>query len=402
MTTLAVRSAALVSCLICLASSGPASSGRAGRQTSASADLIAHEWGTFTSIAGRDGQAVAWSPGGGAADLPGFVEHFRTADFKGELRGTVRMETPVLYFYSPNETTVSVKVSFAAGVITEWYPHASHIEPNPRQVLSPTALLNREQSGSIAWNSVTVSPGLVANLPQDQSENHYYAARETAAAPVTVKTKNSIQQEKFLFYRGVSTFALPITTKSTSEGRVLIRNLGTADIPQIILFERRGGRVGYRVGGSLQHQAELDAPELTSTVESISADLEEILIARGLYPDEARALVQTWKQSWFEEGSRLFYIVPPQFVNAVLPLSIDPAPAQINRVFVGRLELITPATEQAVETALARHDRSLLAKYGRFLEPILDRLRDEHPERAALMARELAEAYSTTHDPAAK
>src|SRR5580692_1889632 len=25
-------------------------------------DLTAHEWGTFTSIAGRDGQAVKWSP----------------------------------------------------------------------------------------------------------------------------------------------------------------------------------------------------------------------------------------------------------------------------------------------------------------------------------------------------
>src|ERR1700752_3488512 len=59
--------------------------------------LTAHEWGTFASIAGQDGSAVEWSPLNGSTDLPGFVEHFKNAGFKRGLRGTVRMETPVLY-----------------------------------------------------------------------------------------------------------------------------------------------------------------------------------------------------------------------------------------------------------------------------------------------------------------
>jgi len=41
--------------------------------------LTAHEWGTFTSIAGADGQAVEWSALTGSTDLPSFVEHFRNA-----------------------------------------------------------------------------------------------------------------------------------------------------------------------------------------------------------------------------------------------------------------------------------------------------------------------------------
>ena len=82
-------------------------------------------------------------------------------------------------------------------------------------------------------------------------------------------------------------------------------------------------------------------------------------------------MVETWRNSWFEEGSRLLYIVPPPFVNEVLPLSINPAPAQTVRVFVGRLELVTPATEKAVKTAFAAHDTTKLKAYGRFLEPIL-------------------------------
>src|SRR5436309_10623271 len=42
-------------------------------------------------------------------DLPSFVEHFRDPHFKLGLRGTVRMETPVLYFYSSKEETISVR-----------------------------------------------------------------------------------------------------------------------------------------------------------------------------------------------------------------------------------------------------------------------------------------------------
>jgi hypothetical protein len=96
-----------------------------------------------------------------------------------------------------------------------------------------------------------------------------------------------------------------------------------------------------------------------------------MLVARGLYEDEARAMVQTWSDSWFEEGSRLIYIVPSHFVNTILPLSIHPAPTQTVRVFVGRFELITPATEKAIQTAFESGDDVTLRKYGRFLEPIL-------------------------------
>lgn len=115
----------------------------------------------------------------------------------------------------------------------------------------------------------------------------------------------------------------------------------------------------------------LDPPELTATVDSLACDLEGILIAQGLYQNEAQAMIETWRDSRFEEGSRLLYIVPPEFVSAVLALTIKPAPIQTTRVFVGRLELVTPVTASAVERAFADGDRAALAKYARFLEPIL-------------------------------
>jgi hypothetical protein len=332
--------------------------------------LTAHEWGTFTSVAGPDGQAVEWSPLTGSTDLPGFVEQFQKGGYKLGLRGTVRMETPVLYFYAPAEETVSVKVSFSKGVITEWYPHASSVAP--RTALHDGTLYYANQpDGSIAWDSVTLSPSLAADFPHEARSDRYYAARATTSTPLRVQTPTGEQREKFLFYRGVSVFPVPISAAVTSTGQVRAQNRGNFTFPSVILFERRGERVGYRIAGVLQTEASLDPPELTASVDSLARDLEGILITQGLYQNEAQAMVETWRDSWFEEGSRLLYIVPPEFVNAVLPLTIKPAPIQTTRVFVGRLELVTPATASAVERAFAGRDRATLAKYARFLEPFL-------------------------------
>jgi hypothetical protein len=331
--------------------------------------LTAHEWGTFTSVAGPDGQAVEWSPLTGSTDLPGFVEQFQKGGYKLGLRGTVRMETPVLYFYAPAEETVSVKVSFSKGVITEWYPHASSVEPST--ALHDGTLYQSQPDGSIAWDSVTLSPSLAADFPQEARSDRYYAARATTSTPLRVQTPAGEQHEKFLFYRGVSVFAVPISATLTSAGQVRAQNCGNDAFPSVVLFERRGEKVGYRIANALQTEATLDPPDLTATVDSLSRDLEGILVTQGLYQDEAQAMVQTWRDSWFEEGSRLLYIVPPEFVNTVLPLTIKPAPMQTTRVFVGRLELVTSATASAVENAFAQHDRATLAKYARFLEPIL-------------------------------
>jgi hypothetical protein len=48
------------------------------------------------------------------------------------------------------------------------------------------------------------------------------------------------------------------------------------------------------------------------------------------------------------------------------------------RVFVGRLEIVTPATAMAVRTARTHNDEATLDKYGRFLEPILQTIEQGH------------------------
>ena len=338
-------------------------------------DLTVHEWGTFTAIAGKEGEAVEWTPLSGT-DLPQFVDHISDVNFKLGLRGTIRMETPVMYFYSPHDVTVSARVAFFKGLITEWYPHADHVQPGG--VVRNTSLKQLPADGSIAWNEVAVSPNLAGKFPREVNSNRYYAARETSSSPLRVKTSAGEQQEKFLFYRGVSASPLPLSAKLNSDGELVVKSLCEGEIPAAILFERRGERVGYRLTSALTDETTLEPPVLTGSVDVVYGDLEEILLDQGLYRDEAHAMVETWMDSWFEEGSRLIYIVPRGFIDNVLLLTINPAPGQIVRVFVGRLEIVTPATARAVKTAVARNDEAALSKYGRFLEPIVQAVREEH------------------------
>ena len=332
-----------------------------------------HEWGTFTSIAGQDGAAVRWLPQGGPGDLPCFVER-SVLNYKGGMPGTVRMETPVLYFYSPADVTVKVDVGFRQGAITEWYPHATVALP-----------FNAGPDGSISWDAITVSPNQAATFPVESGPSHYYKARETDATPLAAGS----QVEKFLFYRGVGQFAPPISATVRADGTVVAWSPQDAPLGDLILFENRRGAVAFTIQRAAGARATLDRPVLDDASRGPQRELVRLLVAHGLYRKEAEAMVETWSDSWFEEGARLLYIAPRAAVDAILPLTINPAPVSVERVFVGRMELATPATVRDVRLALATEDRATLAKYGRFLQPIGARVLDEVSplDRPVLSAR---------------
>jgi len=307
-------------------------------------DLTVHEWGTFTSIAGDDGMPVEWNALGCRDDLPRFVNDFGFRGFKFRLRGTVRMETPVMYFYSPTELDARVNVSFPGGVITEWYPRAQadiyqssgHDSRRLDKTLSGLDLSLRNVTGVIDWELVHVQPRRMPRFPVEEESSRYYTARETDADPLTVGDDH----EKFLFYRGVGRFPIPLAALESSGRNVLITNRGGKPVPFAMLFENRSGRLGFRRVSTTQESTAVEHPSLDATFASLQSELEAALGAAGLFAREARAMVETWKDSWFEEGMRLIYIVPAETVDRFLPLTIDPAPQRMSRVFVGRIELM--------------------------------------------------------------
>jgi hypothetical protein len=339
--------------------------------------LVVHEWGTFTSIAGKYGVSLEWRPLNGSSDLPKFVHSLQSPDVglrhindKGRITAAVRMETPVIYFYANREMDISTKVDFPKGKITEWYPQARAVDTG------------------INWGKLKIQPGAAFNLPADYSDNHYYAARETDAAPIQLCATNghANEQEKFLFYRGVGTFDLPLAV-TLENNRISLRNTGKDPIARIIVFENRDGQIGFQTVNNFSGATTIDRPALDKNTDGVIKQLRQALIAAGLFDKEADAMIKTWRNSWFEAGMRVFYILPRSATDAVLPITIDPRPDELVRVLVGRTELITPEMEKAV----SKHVRLLnhvspeiraeanreIQRLGRFYEPILRRIAED-------------------------
>ncbi len=358
-----------------------------GQGVRVNSSLIAHEWGTFTSVAGPDGSSVQWAPLSGPPDLPCFVDHLSPHNLKLSL-GLVRMETPVLYFYSQRAVNVSVHVEFPQGWITEWYPKATRVQPEPSSKFRAEPDLEK---GQIDWDPIQLSPGMNPDLPLTTGESRYFAARKTDSTPLQIAG----EQEKFIFYRGMGNFAVPLEARFGSDEKLEIRNAGSEPIPLAIVFERRGDRVGYQFVRNIAGSVELDAPALTETLENLQQQMSKSLIESGLYEKEAAAMIATWQDSWFEEGMRVFYIVPRAMIDSVLPLQINPAPVMISRVFVGRVEVLSPAVQQSIETALSAGDVDTLAKFGRFLNPFLSQMGlDDAAHQPAAAAQYLERAYT--------
>jgi hypothetical protein len=367
-TPLATLCLALVSVIICVGPSHP-SSNTGGSGTG----LVVHEWGTFTSVAGRDGRTLIWRPLTFESDLPSFVYSVDKGDSwrghryptKSDRAVSVRMETPVLYFYSEEEATVRVRVGFPSGVITEWYPQA-----------------HAAGDRGIDWGEVRIMPGANFGLPNDFRENHYYPARETDAALLQIRTGEQAEHEKFLFYRGVGNFGLPLSVRLEGDKiAIAITNPRPEDVRQVVLFENSGGNIGYQIINMPETEVMVDRPTLDGKLPELRQEIKAMLIANGLYEKEADAMLNTWRDSWFEEGLRVFYLMPRKTTDAILPIVIEPEPAGLVRVLVGRTEIITPEMEHSVTKQILRlSGRSIsgrkaarreVNKYGRFLESIL-------------------------------
>lgn len=356
-------------------------------------DLVLHEWGTFTSIAGGDGVALDWQPLNGASDLPSFVYDLkRDGGYRGTygIRGKgevakVRMETPVIYFYTKQEMEINVSVSFPNGKITEWYPQAG--------VVNNSFAHNRtgQFHSGVTWGQIRLMPNANINYAREAAYSHYYPARETDATPIRIcnSDKSKIEYEKFLFYRGIGNFELPLNVKL--QGNQVVLNLNGPiygaksnpghNLTGLMVFEKRGGRVGFTTVPSVSGATPVARPQLNMTVEQAKAELERILLLQGLYPKEAQSMIQTWSDSWFEDGLRVFYILPRLEVDEVLPLRIDVPTKERIRVLVGRTEVITPEMEHAVKRqvtllrspseSVRQGSRETLKKFGRFYQPIL-------------------------------
>lgn len=104
-------------------------------------------------------------------------------------------------------------------------------------------------------------------------------------------------------------------------------------------------------------------------------------------------MVRTWRDTWFnEQGTRVLYVLPRSWVDRALPLTIIPAPWKTERVFVARVEVLSPAVERALLSLLneARPDKADAAARQKTVELGLGRFLGAGMERAMQLRRQQA------------
>ncbi len=380
------------------------------------AGLVVHEWGTFTSFSGSDGVRLEFRPLADE-DLPPFVlDRFLQSGgvvnpvSKVQLRVRLRMETPVTYFYTTRERHVQARVRFPDGLLTEFYPPVARIEP-PFKLGEQLPL----KQSMLDWGDIHLVPidgsesEAIARtrlrLPQSDARFHYGHARETDSALVHVRLSKPDQTtplapsgdfcEKFLFYRGVGNFELPVTLTAAGGGFFELINSGRDALRSLFLVDVDGPTVRYARYDDLApgRRLNLASSAKVTTIDALAEAVKAALVREGLFEKEAVAMVKTWRSSWFgENGTRLLYLVPRSVTDVLLPLEINPKPEALVRILVGRMEIMTPEDESRV-ASLVRESwraRSLsrdasgatdkyrppaqLANLGRLAEPALCRV----------------------------
>lgn len=379
------------------------------RSDSATANYTVHEWGTFTSVQGGDGVLVRWRPLQ-SSELPGFVYDWSKpglnrgvlqTGFKGTLITLQRMETPVMYFYADQPLNVDVNVAFPQGYITEWYPQTTQIGPTyARDTNRPTDGILHESRA--IWKNLQITTPCSDDeklLPQANCGLHYFTARgphsDFVRTDSALSTNNTSEFEKFIFYRGAGSFTTPLHVTVDSNNLVTVENTGSGSLAHLFLVSIHNGHGSFSAldelpaGNSFPWMQLTAGPTGDLTQYSfpqfqtqISAQMQAALISQGLFPDEAKAMVNTWKDSWFtEEGVRVLYILPRPWTDGILPLALNPRPTELTRVMVGRAEIITPEVVNSLFQTLTKvadgdsnarvQAKQEFQKLGRFAEPAL-------------------------------
>ena len=346
--------------------------------------LIVHEWGTITTRhlpnGTPEGRLNRIAP---SEVLPPFVHKYEPPPTQhdsdklltkspltpGRPDVTMRLETPVLYFYPPSGSGAlrpfDVSVSFRGGVVNEFYPAAvASVEVDADRVNAKMqagliqswdgAVLNNYVVGSLRWRGLSLKDRV--RLPETGSHVWLAPRRVRSSGVVT----SSGEGERYLFYRGVAHLDAVVQTE-LSDAEVRLRaparlqwlrqqSMTIADLWLVSI--RADGRAAFRdqkqtviaKEGASRQLARIplfsDNDYSTSGLADLRRSMKQALVTAGLFADEADAMLETWKDAYFgSPGLRVFYIVPGEWTSYFLPLQIS-VPNVLTRVLVGRIDLV--------------------------------------------------------------
>ena len=338
--------------------------------------LIVHEWGAVGFNQGVEGGRL--DVGDTASDLPPFVQRWselarernggENAGDGGGLPG-VKLEIikkPIIYFYSDRPETVTVDVGCPNGLLTTWWPKAFAVEPSPTKDDGPKDLTEALARGGslLQWRNFDLQPAAAAQAdgpaapvelpPVPENAWWWPICRDTDSTLVNVNGT----LEKFLFYRGVLAGAEPALKVDGGAGQKygMTNTLKREAVRHVLAVHVAGGKARYRYFASIAPGATVRVDMGPAGTDLKSAGLAELrerladlLEAEGLFPKEAAGMSKIWQQPWFDQsGLRVIFFSPPGATESLLPLRVDPKPAQVVRTLLVSVECLKDSKENVV------------------------------------------------------
>lgn len=361
-----------------------------GIRFSGTSRLLAHEWGTFTTVHTEEGntvEAINYLEDYQKNVLPGFVHRisdfdplipFTKSSIKGHPDITMRLETPVLYFYPPANfdynQKIDVNVIFHGGLLNEFYPmgesrHENLHYPdrqNENNFLQK-GLMNETSKSFVSWKNIQI--GGPWALPETDA-NVWLAPRQVESS--YVKTENG-ETERYIFYRGLAHLKSIIRTEHQTE---YTRKSDQADIERKIMVKvfapdswpfkdqtsftiprlwfvyiAGNGNLVYAEYKNIKVHKNKDPakPVKVATLQFTEKDyinfhqlrdsIKQALVQDGLFDAEAEAMLNTWNYHYFNKpGARVLFILPKIWADKYLPIQIS-VEHDIVRTFIGRIDL---------------------------------------------------------------
>lgn len=332
--------------------------------------FVVHEWGVWrvhndVELANADLRQI-WD------GLPKFVYGQVTArDLPKHWQNIEPMDRPILFFHSPDAFEADLRVDFPGGIPAVWWPGTV----SPALYSFPVPGVAAKPYKSLEWHLHVKKP-LGRGRPnqpayQDVPDGHWVRTLRNVKADdiyATVGERNfGLEKEHFVYYDGLLARGKMATIK-VEEQRVVLANQAKFPLLDVTVVDRREpdkprlARLPKLAGGG---SATLDLQDMkgiqwpAAGVKTLVGQLKDT----GLFEDEAASLAILWTHDLFEsEGVTLFYRLPQEEYERLLPLTLKPRPESLVRVGLVQHPYCELGLAERVATLVKELDADSFAK----------------------------------------
>lgn len=323
-----------------------------------------HEWGVFrvhddADFANADLRAQ-WD------ELPAFVYgQTTTRDWPLYLAPPMVVFKPVLFFHAPRALPVDVRVEFASGLPAVWWPatgYPAHNEGN-YNFPDPTRPEKADKTARrLEWKLHLKQPLRAVQPPPEfkpLDKRHWMQTLRAVKcdevfAPVGERSSGTTEREKFVYYDGLLPRVQALSVQIAKD-TVALKNREQFAVFDIWVIDNRDvnrPRVARlpRLDVGDGARLELTAQQGERWADAAGKTLTMQLKDAGLNEDEAAALTAIWTADFFHSaGVTLFYRLPQEQYDRLLPLTVKPSPEKIVRV--GLIQQVPNDPELAARVA---------------------------------------------------